>query len=122
MKKILMVLGCYGFVVSSAEAGDRWPPGPCADLAQRRALIEKAGLLGTDKPMARVGLLLLQRDHCGVSVKAELAADRAQLQAEVTNAENALKRQPARPAPEPRRPLLCDTTPKAYGGSYTDCF
>ena len=25
-------------------------------------------------------------------------------------------------APGPRPPVLCDTTPKASGGSYTDCF
>lgn len=112
MKKLVMVLGFCGAMVSSAGAGERWPTNVCKDIATLRTILEKN--FADDRATARFGLLLLQRDRCGVDVAAALEVDKTLLPAARP------MKKPADPAP--RQPMLCDTTPKAYGGSYTDCF
>lgn len=111
MKKWVMVLAFCGVMVSSAGAGERWPANVCKDIGSLRAIIEKH-YAAVDRGTARFATLMLQREHCGVDITAALGADRAPIPA----------RREARPAAEPRQPLLCDTTPKANGGSYIDCF
>ncbi len=106
MKRWALVLGCYGLMVGSAEAG-RWPADVCKELARVRGILESSGT-PVAKANQRFAVLLLQGDHCGVAVDADLAAD-----------QNTVGR---RSAPAQRQPLHCDTTPKAYGGSYLDCF
>jgi hypothetical protein len=114
--KWVLILGCFGFVVGPAGAGERWPAKYCAELGKLRAILETG-----DTPVARAherfGVLLLQQTHCGMDVQAIIDADNAEL----SRAE-APREKSVRTAPRPRQPMLCDTTPKAYGGSYIDCF
>lgn len=122
MKQLLLVLGCYGFVVSPAAAGERWPANVCNELLRAQHILETGDQSAETRADKRFGLLLLRGAHCGVAVDAELAADRAVVVA--PGGRGDARTQPAAPksAPQPRQPMFCDTTPKAYGGSYTDCF
>lgn len=130
MKKWIMVLGCYGLMVGAAQAAARWPEGPCQDVRQAVARHEKihaeffasvpkmesaADLAGT-----RQELLLLLRDHCAANVQPLLDRDQAAVNALRDTA--VAKHTNRGPAADPPRPVFCDTTPKAYGGSTTDCF
>ena len=106
----MIALACYGLVVGPAEAANRWPANVCKDLAYARKVLEGGSGSSAYKANLRFGVLVLQESHCGVSVQAELDADARAISGKSTG------------AAAPRQPLLCDTTPKAYGGSYTDCF
>jgi hypothetical protein len=117
MKKILIVLGCYGFMVGSAQAGERWPPGPCADVARVRVVLEK-DRPPPEKAMVRLGVLLIQREHCGIDVKADMDADFAALQHEIDDAERRGRRAAS---PTPRQPMHCLTVPMSGGDSMTNC-
>lgn len=117
MKKILMVsaalaVGCYGLMVGSAEAGSRWSAESCRNLQEMKADTYAGGPDGLDWKL--IPILRFQRDKCGVNVDAEF--QRAMAKAAAPRARRSA------PTAEPRRPVHCDTTPKAYGGSYTDCF
>jgi hypothetical protein len=65
-------------------------------------------------------ILSFQIVKCNVPAEAELKAARAQVAA--GNEEEVAPTRRRTSGPEPRQPMFCDTTPKAYGGSYTDCF
>lgn len=108
MKQLVVVLGCYGLLVGSADAANRWPADVCKDLARARQVMEVGKQSAVGRAERRFGILLLQEAHCGVSVQADLDADQRVISGKAQDA--------------PRRPMLCDTTPKANGGSYTDCF
>jgi hypothetical protein len=115
MKRWIVVLGCYGLMVGSAQAGDRlptdrWSASVCGGVAKMRVFIETNITNPAELARTRFALLLLQDDHCGVSTRALRDADLA-----------ILDRAPRATRPV-RPPVLCDTTPKAYGGSTTDCF
>jgi hypothetical protein len=112
MKRWILVLGFYGLMVCSAQAGERWPANVCSDIARLRTILEASTETPTDRAKVRYGLLLLQDTHCGVSTRALQDADLA-----IVSRGDAPVRTPA-----PRAPILCDTTSKAYGGSTTDCF
>jgi hypothetical protein len=60
-------------------------------------------------------ILADQASGCGVNTTAEFEAAKAAALAEGED-----DRRSRRPATRP--PVLCDTTPKPFGGSYTDCF
>lgn len=129
--KWISVLGFCGVMVSSAVAGERWPDGPCADVAQLRADFEKNFRNAVTKANARLGLLLLQRNNCGVDITSEVAADKAARQREIdaTVASGArLREQRPRPMPEPEtrpaaRPSMNCTTIKLDDDmSTTNCF
>jgi hypothetical protein len=110
MKKLVMVLGCYGLLVGSASAGERWSAESCRHLKEM-----KADTYGGNENPSRLAWQLLpilrfERDKCGVDISGEFAALRAGVDHK------------GGPPATGRRPVLCDTTPKAYGGSYTDCF
>jgi hypothetical protein len=67
-------------------------------------------------------ILINQHVQCDVQNRKEFDAAQAVINsmlpmpASTIAATAKTKREP------PRRPILCDTTPKAYGGSTTDCF
>lgn len=67
-----------------------------------------------DKANERFVVLLMQEAHCGIDTKAAQAADDRVFRSQSTRR--------IAPAISARPPVLCDTTPKAYGGSTTDCF
>lgn len=110
MVRFVLVLACYGFAVGSAEAANRWPPEVCKDLMRARQIMEAGKQSAEGRAERRFSILLLQEAHCGVSIQADLDADDRVISGKKTSGE------------APHRPMLCDTTPKAYGGSYTDCF
>ena len=118
MKKILLVLGCLGLVVCPAMAGERWSAESCKHLQEMKAdtYANASGTRGMREFLAfeLTPILLFQKSHCGIDTLAEL---------EAAQGENKRARQERRGAssPAPRQPLHCDTTPKAYGGSYLDC-
>ena len=103
MGKILIVsaaiaAGCYGLMVSSAQAGERWPAPVCKEIGRVRGILESSGS-AVVRANQLFGLLLLQEAHCGMAVQAELDADRAIMGRQSGSA-------------PPRAPILCDTTPK----------
>ena len=107
--KCVLVLGFCGVMVGSAEAGQRWPSGPCADVATLRSSLEK-GDLGSpsNKAMIRLGFLVLQRDRCGVDVGAvAAAADKAPLEGELDQTVARVGRRKERAGS--RQPLNCYT-------------
>jgi hypothetical protein len=130
VKKWALVLGCHGLMAGSAQAGERWPVAPCRDTQQGLAELEQLYAkspgaidkleIATVLASGRQGLLILLRDHCPVDVSAKIAQDLAAFNASAARGEGQAIR--ARRGPAPRHPVLCDTTPRAYGGSTTDCF
>lgn len=133
MKKLvvgLTVLGCYGLMVGAASAGERWSEETCKHLQEMKASTYARGITGAQKRFWSVAAILIaQRDNCGVSTQAELDAALAAVRHEQVAMRPTMPMgleediQPVRrSAPAPRAPVLCDTTPKAYGGSTTDCF
>jgi hypothetical protein len=112
MKRWVRIVGFYGLMVCSAQAGKRWSANVCSDIARLWTILEGIEQAPTDRAKERYGLLLLQDTHCGVSTRALQDADLA-----IVSRGDA----PVR-APSPRVPILCDTTSKAPGGSTTDCF
>jgi hypothetical protein len=107
MKKLVVVLGFVGLMVRAAQAGDRWPAAVCSEIARVRTVIEVDITSPARRAQGRLALLILQEMHCGIDTRPLQAADIALLD---------------RGRTAPRAPVLCDTTPKANGGSYTDCF
>jgi hypothetical protein len=131
MKKLLLVLGCYGLVVSSVAADERWSAETCRHLQEMKVEIKAQDVDEQFKSIQLFAVLLRQAKHCDPSVVGEIertvkilkAADEANLKALKDASSPALQRQPQRQSqPQPRQPMFCDTTPKAYGGSTTDCF
>jgi len=136
MKKLvvgLTVLGCYGLMVGAASAGERWPGNVCKDVQEELVALERMhakAFASIDKVAAATHLgnaratsLYQLQYHCGGTggAAAKLAYDNAMAAAEEVQTGKAAAQHP-RSAPAPRAPVLCDTTPKAYGGSTTDCF
>jgi hypothetical protein len=83
--------------------------------------VEIAAILAS----GRQGLLMLLGDDCPVDVRAKIAQDIAALNASAARGEASVKALEAARAARrtaPRPPVLCDTKPKAYGGSTTECF
>ena len=113
MKRWTLALGCYGFMVCAAQAGERWSAETCKHLQEMKAETYAAGLARDQTSWMLTPILKFQRDKCGVDTKAEFEAGQRALTAPAPRAE--------KPAAA-RRPTLCDITPKAYGGSTTDCF
>jgi len=74
--KWLAGLMCCAVAVSSARAADRWPPNVCKELAIEEVLQDTTF---SDKPesraLARLSLLHLLQDHCGVDTRAKMKAD-----------------------------------------------
>jgi hypothetical protein len=99
-------------MVCSAQAGERWPANVCKDIQGLRTIIESHDQTASDRADMRFAVLLMQEVHCSVDVRAARAADRAALSQDTA----------PKSSPKRRSPILCDTTPKAYGGSTTDCF
>jgi hypothetical protein len=64
----------------------------------------------------------LLHNHCPVDVRVKIAQDIVALEASAAQSERKDQAVRVRRAPAPPRPVFCDTTPKAYGGSTTDCF
>jgi hypothetical protein len=136
MKKLLLVLGCYGFVVAPAAAGDRWSAETCGRLVEMRDQLRS--IKGGDPRLsATMQLPIVSRlySNCAVGSVKEYEVLEARSKALVKSARAAaiLRSEPSVPdeveeprasvpSPQPRQPMFCDTTPKAYGGSYTDCF
>ncbi len=56
-----------------------WPAHVCAEI-QRVEKVVISGLRPTDQGMSRLGLLMLERRHCGIDVSKKLAADQAALE------------------------------------------
>jgi hypothetical protein len=114
MNKILVVIACYVFVVGPAQAGDRRSAESCKHLQEMKVTAK-----GVSRAEARFWALLpiltAQQNRCGVDVSAEFAAAKAAGGAEIDVETRGRSR-------AGRAPVLCDTTPKAYGGSTTDCF
>jgi hypothetical protein len=113
MKKLLAALGCYGLMVASAQADGI----TCRQLQVMKDDIYKS----PEVPQSGISWMLIpilraQRDHCGLSQSAISRELDASLALE------SRKPRGGRAAPAPRPPVFCDTTPKANGGSYTDCF
>jgi hypothetical protein len=60
----------------------QWPEYPCRDLkAEEQRLNEGTDGSAADKAMATVAILALQREHCGVDVRAKLAAGQRAIEA-----------------------------------------
>lgn len=115
MKWWALVLCCYGFMVSSAQAGEHWSAETCKRLEEMKANTYRANRDYPEQLMwMLIPILSHQETKCGVNTQAESDAARSAAVAAV--------RARSRNAPAPRTPLHCDTTPKSYGGSYTDCF
>jgi hypothetical protein len=121
MKRILLVLGCYGFVVGSAEAA-QWSAETCGHLEEMRAEVAAMDVSAYYKAVYSIPILINQHVKCGVENRKQFDAANAMINtmlpmpADTVAAAVKKRREPA------RRPLLCDTTPKANGGSTTDCF
>jgi hypothetical protein len=114
MKWWTLVLGCYGFLAGPAMAGERWSAESCKHLQEMKADTYAAQYGPEITQWQLIPILLFQKTHCGIDTQAELIA--AQEAAKRVR----LERRGAS-SPPPRQPLHCDTTPKAYGGSYLDC-
>ncbi|WP_454627815.1 hypothetical protein [Bradyrhizobium cenepequi] len=108
-----MVLWFCGFAVGSASAAERWPKDVCSELARVERGVTAANHNKLYRALSRGPLLVLERDRCGVDVSRKEAEDNAVAEAFDKSVPEGQR---------PRAPVLCDTTPKAYGGSYTDCF
>ena len=65
MKRWILVLGCYGLLVGTAEAGERWPANVCKDIQALRTILESDQPTPADRANQRFGVLLLQEVHCG---------------------------------------------------------
>jgi hypothetical protein len=79
--RVIALAACIsGFAVVSAQAGDRWPQNVCNELASEE---EAHDMFFSDRPevraLARVSLLRLLQDHCGVDTRAKMKADDAAL-------------------------------------------
>ena len=139
VKRLLLALACCGFAFDQASAGERWPDNVCKDILRLQHILETGNPSAESRADKRFGILLLRGAHCGAAVKAEMdddtkevaaAAGRAAASVEDRKLIDLLQRQVAhykkrlgeQSSPAPRQPLLCDTTPKASGGSSTDCF
>jgi hypothetical protein len=107
--KLWMVVGCYGLMVGAAHA-ERWSAESCKHLQEMKADVYAGKLPEDVKSSMLAPILKYQSWKCGVDTKEEFSAG-----------QSALTPRAEKPA-APRRPMLCDTTPKAYGGSTTDCF
>lgn len=114
MKKILTVLGCCGFVVCPAVAGSRWSAETCKHLQEMRSVVlSPPAKYDSFAATQLVPILMHLKNNCGIGTEAEFDAN--------TDLALSVDKRVVRSAPR-RQPLLCDTTPKANGGSTTDCF
>ena len=66
------VEGAVG-ATTRAPKGD-WPPAVCAEIQRMEKMLTEDAR-PTDRPLLRIGLLFMQREHCGVDISAKLAAD-----------------------------------------------
>jgi hypothetical protein len=113
--KWVLVLGCYGLMLGAAPAGERWSAESCKHLQEMKAETYALNLESAKSRFwALRAVLNAQAVGCGIDTMPEFNAAKAAALAETSD------RRRARAAPP--RPVLCDTTPKAYGGSTTDCF
>jgi hypothetical protein len=68
----------YMVTVLSSQAADSWPLNVCKELASEEWLQDTSF---SDQPesraLARVSLLRLMHDHCGVDTRAKMKADEA---------------------------------------------
>lgn len=115
MARLAVVLGFYGAMVCSASAADHWSAESCKHLQAMKADTYAAGQTADVTAWMLLPILRYQKFKCGVDVEAELKAGQTAIASPAPE-------KPVAPPRAPRPPVLCDTTPKAYGGSYTDCF
>jgi hypothetical protein len=112
MKRIALVLGCYGLMVGSAAATERWSAETCKHLQEMKAFIRSQKADEYYKATQVWPVLIFERTRCTVAVQGEVDAVGALLEA----GDPALKqtpRKPTAPGVQLRQP---------YGGSKTDCF
>jgi len=113
-----LVLGfCGVMAVSAAQAAQRWPANVCRELAALERVDAKtyAGRPAT-LATARLNVLMLLQERCGVDVKAKLAADSATTRA--ASGTGATSRAAYR---RPKDPLYCTTFRIGEDMSHTLC-
>lgn len=139
-------LSQFGTPVEQAPAPNRtaksgWSPGVCADILRMERMVTEDAR-PTDRGMLRIGLLLLQQQHCGVDIRAKVAADQRVLdeaqrksqqrfQENIEAAARAATPPPApsvviqvpqaSSAPDPTPSIHCFTTRLGGGMSTTNC-
>jgi hypothetical protein len=113
-----IVLGLCGLmVVPAAQAAQRWPQSVCRELAGLEQIDVKnyAGRPAT-LATARLDVLMLLQERCGVDVKAKLAADGA-----TVHAADAAATRPAAYRRRSKDPLTCTTFKIDDDMSHTLC-
>jgi hypothetical protein len=94
--RLIVVAASIGFA-GSAQAADRWPPNVCSEIAAKEHAAQDLGE-AAHTAIARMMLLPMLRDHCGLDIRARVKADTAALDAWVETAQ----RRARLPAPAPR--------------------
>jgi hypothetical protein len=74
MIRWMLVLGCYGFVVSPASAGGQWSAETCRHLQEVKVQIKSQDVDNYFKSVQVFPVLLHQRAYCGSSVRGEIEA------------------------------------------------
>ena len=122
MKQWVMVLGFVGLMVGAAQASARWSAETCAHLQEVKAnattTVEKA----TDRRWALLAILTALKVKCGIDTRPDWDAVESAAKKENDAEIAAMRQRPRAAAPAPRQPMHCDTTPRVFGGSTTDCF
>jgi hypothetical protein len=125
MRWCAIFFGCYGFVVGSAHAVERWSES-CQHLEEMKVGVGAMSVSVHYKAIYSIPILINQHVNCGVENKKEYDAAAAvafsMVPVPAKDLDTLLNTKKRSPAPAPRQPIFCDTTSKADGGSTTDCF
>jgi hypothetical protein len=84
MKKILVVLACYGFVVSPAMGGERWSPETCKHLQEIRDAVVGGPKTGANEYQKALMLIPIRANiyaKCGGTNQADIDAGQAVIKA-----------------------------------------